>query len=242
MNFKKIVKLFKRSSVCVFGLRGRGKDLLISNVVARRKEPYISNVPYGFERFELDFSKLDAGCNSYENFMDGDLSYYEFPYKPGTDIYISDVGVYLPSQYNKELNQRYKYFPTFLALSRQLGDCNVHINTQSLGRCWDKLREQSDTYIRCRWCKVLFHKIVIQAITIYEKCDSALNNVPQYPKKLFKGVGTRREIYEQQERTYLINYGKVKNRMLLYRHRGDYDTCYFKEILKNGKKQEIKDC
>lgn len=237
MTFKSIVRMFKRGSVCVFGLRGRGKDMLTSNVIARRKEPYVSNVPYGGKRYPLDFAKLDAGQNTYRDFISGCVKYYEYPYPRGTDIYISDVGVYLPSQFCKELNREYAYFPTFYALSRQLGGCNVHINTQSLPRAWDKLREQSDTYIRCRKCIVLFHRIVLQAITIYDKTDSAERNVPQYPKRFLKGFGIRREIYEQQERTYLINYGRVRNRILLYWHKGDYDTLYFRGLLANGKKE-----
>ena len=37
MRFKKIIKLFEDQNVCVCGLRGTGKDLLMSNVVIRRK-------------------------------------------------------------------------------------------------------------------------------------------------------------------------------------------------------------
>lgn len=33
MRFKKIIKLFNDQNVSVFGLRGRGKDLLFANVV-----------------------------------------------------------------------------------------------------------------------------------------------------------------------------------------------------------------
>ena len=46
MLFQKIRKLFKKGSVCVTGLRGTGKDLLMSNVVVRNKKPYISNIDY----------------------------------------------------------------------------------------------------------------------------------------------------------------------------------------------------
>lgn len=36
---RKIVKMFENGSVSVFGLRGKGKDLLTANVVCRRKSP-----------------------------------------------------------------------------------------------------------------------------------------------------------------------------------------------------------
>ena len=42
MLFSSVIRLFKRGNVCVTGLRGTGKDLLMSNVVVRRKKPYIS--------------------------------------------------------------------------------------------------------------------------------------------------------------------------------------------------------
>ena len=42
MLFSKVVKMFKKGSVCVSGLRGTGKDVIMGNVIARRKKPYIS--------------------------------------------------------------------------------------------------------------------------------------------------------------------------------------------------------
>lgn len=47
MNFKKLIRLFEDGNVCVCGLRGRGKDLLMSNVAVRRGLDYISNIDYG---------------------------------------------------------------------------------------------------------------------------------------------------------------------------------------------------
>ena len=46
MNMRKIVKLFEQGNVCVVGLRGCGKDMLFANVIARRRQPYVSNTDY----------------------------------------------------------------------------------------------------------------------------------------------------------------------------------------------------
>ena len=46
MGIRKIIKLFENGNVNVTGLRGTGKDVLFSNVIARRKSKYISNVDY----------------------------------------------------------------------------------------------------------------------------------------------------------------------------------------------------
>ena len=45
-NFTSVKKMFSQGNVCVTGLRGTGKDMLMSNVISSRKLPYISNMDY----------------------------------------------------------------------------------------------------------------------------------------------------------------------------------------------------
>ena len=234
MRFKKVIKMFDKGNVCVSGLRGSGKDMLMANVATRRKLPYVSNVDYGGEYHRFIPKEFDCGMNTYRDFIDGKVKYYKFPYADGTDLYISDVGVYFPSQYCNELNRHYGYFPTFLALSRQLGECNVHINVQNLARAWDKIREQSDQYILCRWCYVLFGKIVIQKVRIYELYDSCLRRVPPFrlPRPLFSPGRT--DTWRQEKERYEQSYGVVEERLLLYINKSNYDTRIFKKILEGG--------
>ena len=156
MRFKKVLKLFEKGNVCVSGLRGTGKDVLFGNVIGRRrKEAYISNLDYGGNRFPFELKKLDLAGNTYKNFIAGNVKNYVFPYPLGTDVYISDAGVYFPAQHFVELNRSYDSFVAYQALSRQVSHNNVHFNAQNLNRVWDKIREQSDIYINCQWCKVL---------------------------------------------------------------------------------------
>lgn len=238
---KKILKLFDDGNVCVCGLRGRGKDMLMSNVVVRRKLPYVSNVDYGGEFHRLDLQLLDCGKNTYDNFIKGDIKYYEFPYPDYTDIYISDVGVYFPAQYCNELNRKYGHVPTYLALSRQLGQSNTHINVQALNRAWDKLREQSDIYIMCNSCRVLFNgKLVLQVVTLYEKYESAVARVPPYrPPRGYFGRDSKVHVALEKQR-YMITWGKIQRRLLIYRNKSNYDTRLFREMLRNGKRSEPK--
>lgn len=237
MMFRKIVKMFDKGNVCVTGLRGDGKDMLMSNVVVRRKLPYISNVNYGGKYIPLNFEDLSCGHNTYKDFISGNLKYYKFPHPDGTDVYLSDVGVYFPSQYCNELNRDYKFFPVYMALSRHLAAGNVHINVQNLNRAWDKIREQSDQYILCRWCIVLFGKIAIQQVRIYEMYDSCLRRVP--PFRLSRPLlgGSRVDSYRQEKERYEQNFGKVQQRLLIYIHKSNYDTRIFKRLLENGKKE-----
>ncbi len=234
MRFKKVIKFFEDGNVCVFGLRGRGKDLLMSNVVVRRKLPYISNINYGYDElyYPFDYSKLDCGENTYRNFLSGVLNPYTFDYPDHTDVYISDAGVYFPSQYCNELNKIYPYIPVYQALSRQLGCSNFHVNSQSLGRVWDKIREQSDTYILCRKCVYFSGGLVFQWITIYDRYQSALDR--QKPMRvrmpLFADKELRLHVRMIQDQ-YTATHGVIKNGFLVYRNKSSFDTRRFRTIL-----------
>lgn len=240
MRFKKIIKLFESGNVCVTGLRGTGKDMLMSNVVVRRNQEYVSNVSYGGKFNELDIEKLNCGRNDYRNFIANKLNYYKYPYPIGSDVYISDVGIYFPSQYCNELNRDYKYLPTYFALSRQVSHNNVHINVQNLNRAWDKIREQSDIYIRCRRCIVIPKiNIVIQVVTLYDKYQSCLDRVE--PCKISVPILAKREVKQQAEMyldKFRNTYGTIQTRLLIYKNKSNYDTYYFEKLLERGEKNE----
>lgn len=231
---RKIIRLFESGNVSVYGLRGRGKDMLMANVAVRRNKPYISNVSYGGVHYPFEPKMFECGGNTYKDLISGKVKKYVYPFSDGVDIYISDAGIYFPAQYCNELNRDYKQWPMFMALSRHLGDCNVHCNSQSLNRVWDKIREQSDIYIRCMWCKVLFHKIVFQRVYIYERYDSAANCVPLFDLKRPLLNPTRRLTYDLAKQSYLISHGKIEARTLIYVNRSNYDTRRFKEVFSNG--------
>ena len=241
MNIRKIIRLFEDGNVCVCGLRGTGKDVLMGNVIARRKQPYVSNLDYtNDERYQvLDFDKINVGKNTYKDLMSGNVKYYAYPYPQGSDIYVSDAGIYLPAQYCNELNKQFPYLPTYFALSRQVSHNNIHVNVQHLGRVWDKIREQSDIYIRCRFCKVFFGKIVVQKITLYDKYQSALDrvqpcriSVPMFAKKEVK---QNAELYLDK---FYNTYGSVKNRFLIYINKSNHDTYYFEKLFLGGKQDD----
>ena len=253
IGLRKIIKEFEKGNCCVVGLRGTGKDMLFANVVARRKQPYISNTDYHIKDvsyIKLKFDKLNVK-NNYKNFIVDDIVPYDYPYPQECDIYIADCGVYLPSQYCNELNKLYPEFPTFYALSRHLANCNVHFNVQNLNRVWDKLREQSDIYITCNNCKVLkgrlplFKRIlsgvVFQTVTLYEKYSSCVDRVepfkpvaiPLFANKQMKA--NLRQVNEEAKRRYQEQYGKVKRVRLIYKNKSNYDTRLFKGVLANEK-------
>lgn len=230
---RKIIKLFEQGNVSVCGLRGKGKDMLFANVVMRRKMPYISNTNYGGDHIPFEPQVLNCR-NTYRNFLTGNLNRFQYPYDDGIDVYLADGGVYMPSQYQGELCKDYGHIPVYMAISRHLGDCNFHYNVQNLNRMWDKIREQSDTYIRCVGCKVFFGKIVLQKVIIYEKYESAVNRVPPFRLRRPLINPTRLQAWEIQKQNYEISHGSVKPRLLIYINRSNYNTRIFKEMLANA--------
>lgn len=233
IGLTKIVRLFKQGSVCVTGMRGTGKDVLFGNVISRIGKPYVSNLDYGGDREELDLSKLDMGGNTYSNFLSNEFNQFVYPYKKGADIYISDVGVYLPSQYCNELNKRYPYLPSYVALSRQISRNNIHFNVQNLNRAWDKFREQSDIYIKCNWCKVFFGKIVFQHVTLYDKAESCQARVKPCKIKIpLFCFGQHRTTIDMYLDNFYNTHGMVQDVLLVYINRSKHDTYDFEKKLK----------
>lgn len=247
MNIYKLIKkYYEKGDVCVIGEKGSGKDMLTANIIAERKLPYVSNTEYKRKGkipltfYQLDFSKINVGENTYKDFISGDIKYYEYPYPIGCDIYISDVGVYLPSQYCNELNRDYKHLATLTALSRQLG-FRIHTNCQNLNRIYDKLREQSRTYITCLGCKVIpigKTQLIIQKIRISEKYQSAIDNVPRLKLPLYMRIGKDKTLARLYALNYQIQHGIIEEYTLIYINKSDYDTTVFRSMLKRGKKNE----
>lgn len=234
INQKKIINIFKSGNVCLSGLKGRGKDLLYCFVINKRKENYISNVNYSnpkkkYKKFDFDIKVWELAGNTYEDFAEGKTKKYKYPYPDGIDYYISDAGVYFPSQYHKELEKKYKSAPFFQALSRHLGVCNVHVNSQDQGRVWDKIREQSDQYLVANWSKVIFNKYFIEKVTLYGNEETAQKKI----KKPFFGIG---KTARQNKISWTATNGEVKSYIIASKIPYKYDSRRFKKILENGGK------
>lgn len=233
-----MIRFFEDGNVCVCGLRGRGKDMLMANVVVRRSLPYVSNIDYGCDHHEFNYSDFDCGRNTYVEFISGDVRQYEYPFDDGTDVYLSDAGIYFPSQFCSDLNRKFQYMPVFQAISRHVGNCNFHFNTQNLNRVWDKIREQSDIYILCRRC-IVIGSVVLQLVTVYDKYQSAVDRQKPFrvplPLLANKEMRLQHSIMKAQ---FEATHGSIKNMFLVYRNKSTYDTRRFKKMLEEGRKVE----
>lgn len=229
-----IKRLYEKHSVACCGMKGSGKDMLTANVVTRRKLPYACNIDYTHDKrfIPLDFNFMRLG-NGWRNFVDGCINHFYCKLPELCDIYISDAGIYLPSQYCNELNKWYPDMASFIAVQRHINQGKTHYNCQNLMRVWDKIREMCDVYIFCEWCKVLFGKLVIQSVIVYDKAQSCQDRVKP-PRLSSYGIIKSKEA-ETQKDIYLDNHhnvhGLCKRRLLIYLNKSNYDTRHFKKLL-----------
>lgn len=80
---------------------------------------------------------------------------------------------------------------------------------------------------------MLFKKLVIQKVRVYERYESCLSNIApfRFPFSMDK---KKRELYALAQVNYLNQHGKIKNKLLIYRNKCNYNTRMFKEVLANG--------
>lgn len=220
-NIARITEFFEKNNVIVYGKKGKGKDILFAAIIKKRKKPHFSNIKYNDQTDVKSINYLSVAPNTYEYFIDGNVIVIPKKIEEEKDYYLSDGGIYLPSQYDTILSKKYPSLPIFYALSRHLGNMNVHVNVQNLNRLWIKLREQADTYIRVTGNVKLLGYILLFTTT-YENYDDAVKNLKPV-KKLLKGEVVRTEESSR---------GEIKNRMLLIPKRWlKYDSRYFHQVV-----------
>lgn len=232
LNRRFFLRLFDKGNVIVTGLRGCGKDMAFCIAVNRRKKDYISNVEYSspkkrYKHFEFDSNVWKLGGNTYKNFADDSLKKFVYPYPDGLDYYISDAGVYFPSQYATELVKRYGGAPLFQALSRHLGDSNVHCNVQNLNRLWDKIREQSDLYVCMKGCKVFLRRYAFLRGCVYETAEACEKRLTPPHFGIGKEARNRRVEFETHN-------GRIKTFWFVSKIPYRYDDRRFKRMLEQG--------
>lgn len=231
LNKHFLVSLFKEGNLIVFGKKRKGKDLIFNCVINARKKNCYSNIQFN-PKFSQVKNILDFDIkNTYENFLNYDikkLDRKDLPFEDNHDFYISDAGIYLPSQYNNILNKKYSSLPILYALSSQVFDFNIHVNTQGLTRPWDKLREQADYYIKALKT-IKIGPFFITKFRVYDKYSSAVDDLRPYPSSLFMKSESKanRELYECKN-------GIIVEKFIIQRKKAiKYDTHAFRKILIN---------
>lgn len=159
--------IFKAGNMIVVGKKGKGKDVLFNHVINLLDEEHYANMPYNgmteirpISDLELpgliDTDALENEKNAatrgaiFKNLMAGNITPSERKFAPNRNFYISDAGVFLPSHFDKLLDELFPTLPIHFPLSRQTYQMCIHCNLQMYGRLWKKLREQADGYIFIR--------------------------------------------------------------------------------------------
>ena len=225
VQHRQLVELFENYNVMTYGAKGSGKDLITALVIFLRGEKHYSNIYYDDNTEIRELSDLHCGGNTYDDFVNGTVKKFDANFEDGCDFYISDGGIYLGCQYNKELNSKYPEMPIHFALRRHLYDSRIHINSQALGRPWDKLREQQNAFIHTLKMTDCGDCLVVSAIS-YTRYESALECLPPPVKE---------DKYE------IMKFGQIREHKFLVRKEWiKYDTRHFRGLLIKEIKQEVK--
>ena len=224
---KRIKDAFVSGSVMVSGRKRFGKDVLFQDMINARKEPYFANIDYGNDYTHIDMKDLLLGDNDYKSFIDGKVTKCEKISKlEGHDIYISDGGVYLPSQMDSYLHKIYPSFPITYALSGHMYNNGIHVNTQRLDRVWKALREQADYFVRMRKRCLKLPFFIVLFTTEYDKYESAVQELSPMKSTLFnKYSKAEKELYKAQ-------HGFIKDGLIIVSKRSlHYDTRAFHKVI-----------
>lgn len=215
-----ILNTFDNYDCAVYGFRGTGKDVIFAHAINLKGDKHYSNIFYNADTEVRDLKELNVGGNTYEDFINGKIKKFEPNFEDGYHFFISDAGVYLGCQYNKELNQNYGELPIHIAFRRHLYDSHVHTNSQALNRPWDKVREQQGCFIHTLGVLDYGDFLIVKAIS-YTKYESALECLPPPDK---------------QDKFHVMKYGEIlEHKFKVPVNSLTYDTRHFKTILLNSK-------
>ena len=230
-----LLRGFKGGNTIVFGKKGKGKDLLFQYVINKRKDFYYSNISYGGKRKIIPIKDVSIFPNTYKKFIMDDIQRIDRTFFEEKDIYISDVGNYLPSQYDSLLHKTFPSMPLLYSLSRHLYNNNIHVNTQSLERPWKALREQADFFVKCKGVIKLPFFLVIKCNT-YDKYSSAKDELePLSARILNKYSKAEVDLYHAQNGE--IHTGHV----FVRKSKIKYDTRAFEKLVfKKGSRRRYK--
>ena len=223
----RIKKAFIDGSVMVSGRKRFGKDVLFQTMINSRKEPYFANIDYGGYYTHITFNELLLGDNTYNNFIYGNVKQCDKNTNiEGHDIYISDGGIYLPSQADSLLHKAYPSLPITYALTGHLWGNGIHVNTQRLDRVWKALREQADYFVlmRKRCLKLPF--FIVLFTTEYTKYDSALQELSPMKNTLLNKYS------KAEQNLYKAKHGFIKDGLIIVSKRSlHYDTRAFHKVI-----------
>lgn len=224
-----ILNNFKHCNVIVAGKKGTGKDLLFQWVINKRKrESYYANISYGNKYQNIKLLEVSTAPNDYKAIVTDKIQPQPHRIREKNDIYISDIGVFLPSYMDSTLYKLFPSMPIYYALSRHLANNNVHCNTQNIERGWKALREQADFYCITKKTIRIFGFLITKVIT-YDKYESARQGLLPIKHRLMNKY-SKAEVDVYRATNGDIRQGHIIQRIKTLK----YNTRAFEEILLTG--------
>lgn len=224
---------FKHCNVLVAGKKGSGKDLLFQWVINKRNEYYYGNIGYGGHHKIVKLKQVSCEPNDYDHIVNDKIEKKPHFFREKKDIYISDIGIYLPSYMDSKLYSKFPSMPIYYALSRHLANNNVHCNTQNIERGWKALREQADFYIQVKRTYKIFGFLFITKYYSYDRYESARQNLmPLKARLLNKYSKAEVDIYKA------TNGDIRKGYIFQIKPKLKYDTRAMEKILLKGKRKK----
>lgn len=224
---------FKHCNVLIAGKKGAGKDILTQWVINKRNEPYYANISYGGACKKIKLNQVSCAPNDYDHIVNDKIVKQPHFFREKCDIYISDIGVYLPSYMDSKLYAKFPSMPIYYALSRHLANNNVHCNTQNIERGWKALREQADFYIQVKRTYKIFGFIFITKYYSYDNYESA--------RQCLKPINTRilNKYSKANVDEYRALHGDIrKGYIIQFKHKLKYDTRAMEKILLKGRRKK----
>lgn len=224
---------FKHCNVLVAGKKGSGKDMLFQWVINKRHERYYANISYGGHCKKIKLKEVSCAPNDYDHIVNDNIEKQPHFFREKCDIYISDIGVYLPSYMDSKLYAKFPSMPIYYALSRHLANNNVHCNTQNIERGWKALREQADFYVQVKRTFKIFGFLFITKYFTYDNYESARQNLKPINTRLLNkyskaNVDEYRALHGDIKRGFLIQFKSMLK----------YDTRAMEKILLKGKRKK----
>lgn len=220
---------FKHCNTIIGGAKGTGKDLVTDYVIRRRKKFYYSNIDHSLKnnipREIVSLQDVSVYPNTYETFVNDNFKKIPRRFYDEHDIYISDIGNFLPSYMDSTLYKKFPSMPLLYSLSRHLYANNIHCNTQNIERCWKALREQADFFIICKRTYKFFGLLITKCYS-YDRYDSAVHKLLPVKKRLMnKFSKSNVDLYNAQN-------GDIRKFYIIQRKsKVSYDTRAFEKYL-----------
>ena len=108
-----LIRGFKDGNVITFGRKRKGKDLVHQYIINKRKDFYYGNISYGGKHHVITLKDINLDPNTYLNFINNDIEKSPHLFKEGKDIYISDIGNFLPNYMDSTLYKKFPSMPIF---------------------------------------------------------------------------------------------------------------------------------